>query len=182
MASTERPKAAGDVPRKQWIRQSSGAVDLFVYMVDCPTGSGHYWDVTIGVAGRRDSKPIRGICLTTNTVGWRTLQRYKKDPLPWMDDLDSDGKAELIVWSSLPLHEDASLAEYGLVAWVYLASKDYLVIDWDLSRRLARLIAEEHRAPLYATAPYPGRLRTEAAEALEGFADERCKILHIEAR
>jgi hypothetical protein len=151
--------------------------------VDGPTGSGHYWDVTIGVAGRRDSEPTRGNCLTTSTVGWRTLQRYKKGPLPWMDDLDNDGKAELIMWSSFPLHEDPSLAEYGIMAWVYrLASKDSLVIDWDLSRRLARLIAEEYRAPLYTAVPYPGRLRTEAADALESFADERCEILHIEAR
>ncbi|MGV8073257.1 MAG: hypothetical protein AB2L11_01655 [Syntrophobacteraceae bacterium] len=172
----------GDVPPQQWMRKSSGAMDLFVY-VDGPTGSGRYWDVTIGVAGRRDLKPVRGICFTTSTAGWRTLQRYKKDPLPWMDDLDSDGRAELIVWSSFPLHDDASLAEYGLMGWVYrFAAKNSLVIDWNLSRRLARSIAEEYRAPLDTDSPYRGRLRTEAAEALERFADERCKILPINAR
>lgn len=167
-----------DVPPKAWLRKSSGAVDLFV-QVDGPEGSGRHWQVTIGLGGRRDAKPIRGICLTTSTVGWRTLQRYQKGALPWMDDLDGDGKAELIAWSSFPLHEGASLAEYGLMAWVYrLASKDSLVVDWDLSRRMARSLAAEYRAPHETGTSYPEPLRTEAAEALESFADDRCKVLH----
>jgi hypothetical protein len=83
-------------------------------------------------------------------------------PLPWLDDLDNDGKAELIIWDSFPLHEDASQAEYGLVAWVYrLASEDLLAIDWGLSLRMAREIAQ-------AYGQHP------AAEALEQFADKQC--------
>ncbi len=171
-----------DVPAKKWIRNSSGCLDLFVY-ADGPSGSGRYWNVTVGVGERQSSKPIRGVCLMTSTVGWRTLQRYRKTPLPWLDDLDKDGRAELILWSSFPLREDASLAGYGLMAWVYrLASDDSLAIDWGLSRRMAREIAEAYRSPLDSTAPYLGPLRTEAAEALEWFADEQCDMLQNDAR
>jgi len=98
--------------------------------------------------------------------------------LSWLDDIDNDGRAELIIWSSFPLREDPSLAEYGLIAWVYrLTSENSLAIDWGLSRRMAREIAEAYRSPLDSTDPYPGPLRTEAAEALERFADERCNML-----
>lgn len=167
-----------DVPRKAWLRKSSGAVDLFV-QVDGPEGSGRYWQVIIGLGERRDAKPIRGICLTTSTMGWRTLLRYQKGALPWMHDLDGDGKAEVILWNSFPLYQGASPAEYGLVAWVYrLASKDSLVVDWDLSRRMARSLAAEYRTSLDAGTSYLGPLRTEAAEALESFADNRCRVLH----
>jgi len=171
-----------DVPAKKWIRNPSGSVDLFVY-ANGPSGSGRFWNVTVGVAGRQHSKPIRGVCLMTSTVGWRTLQRYKKAPLPWLDDLDNEGRAKLIIWSSFPLREDASMAEHGLIAWVYrLTSEDSLTIDWGLSRRMAREIAEAYRSPLDSTDPYPGPLRTKAAEALEGFADERCSMLQNDAR
>jgi hypothetical protein len=165
-----------DVPLKKWIRRSSGSRDLFVY-ANLRPGSGRYWNVTIGVARKQHSKPVRGVCLTTSTVGWRTLQQYKKTPLAWLDDLDKDGKAELILWNSFPLREDASLAEYGLMAWVYrLGSKDSLAIDWGLSRRMARKIAGEYRSAVDSTTLHPETLRIEAAEALEHFADQRCGI------
>jgi hypothetical protein len=170
-----------DVPAKKWIRNSSGSVDLFVY-ADGPSGSGRYWNVTIGVARRQHSKPIRGVCLTTSTVGWRTLRQYKKAPLAWLDDLDKDGKAELILWSSFPLR-DGALAEYGLMAWVYrLGSKDSLAIDWGLSRRMAREMAGAYRSAFDSTTSYPEPLRIEAAEALERFADERCGMPQNDAR
>jgi len=102
--------------------------------------------------------------------------------LSWLDDLDNDGRAELIIWSSFPLRKDPSLAEYGLIAWVYrLTSDDSLAIDWGLSRRMAREVAEAYRSPLDSTDPYLGLLRTEAADALERFADERCRMLENDA-
>jgi hypothetical protein len=166
-----------EVPKEKWVRDASGSVALFVY-ADGPSGSGRYWNVTVGVAaGRQHSTPDRGVCLVTSTVGWRTLQQYKRIPLPWLEDLDDDGRSELIIWSSFPLREDASLAEYGLVAWVYrLASEDLLTIDWVLSRRMAREVAQAYRSVLDSAAACPGRLRTAAAEALEQFADERCLL------
>ncbi len=171
-----------DVPAQKWIRQSSGSLDLLVY-ADGPSGSGRYWNVTIGVAPKQHSGASRGVCLETSTVGWRTLQRFKNTPLAWLDDLDQDGKAELIVWSSFPLREDASEAEYGLVAWVYRpASEDSLVIDWGLSRRMARDLAGAYEAPFDSTTPSLGRLRTGAAAALKRFADERCGLSRPDVR
>ncbi|MGH9971518.1 MAG: hypothetical protein ACREBG_27490 [Pyrinomonadaceae bacterium] len=173
----EQPRGrCEDVPARKWFRQPSGSLDLFVY-ADGPSGSGRYWNVTIGVAKRQESKPIRGTCLITSTVGWRTLQQWKKTPLAWLDDLDDDGKAELIIWNSFPLREGASMAEYGLMAWVYrVDSENSLVIDWNLSRKMAREIAGAYRSPLDSTASYLAPLRTEAAQALERFVDERCSM------
>ena len=163
-----------DVPPKRWMRNSSGSLRLFVYP-NGPSGSGRYWNVTIGVGPH--SKPIRGVCLTTSTVGWRTLQQYERTPLAWVDDLDKDGNAEFILWNSFPLREDASLAEYGLMAWVYrVDSEDSLIIDWELSRKMAREIAKAYRASLDSPTSYTEPLRAEAAIALERFVDERCSM------
>jgi hypothetical protein len=90
------------------------------------------------------------------------------------------------------------LAEYGLVAWVYcLRSHDWLTINWDLSRRMARELAQAYRAPLDSTKLQPnimprgkrfyipvnlGMLRAEAAKSLEQFADERCSMLQNDTR
>ena len=166
----------GDVPAEKWIRNSSGSLDLFVY-TNGPWGSGRYWKVMIGVARKQDPKPIRGVCLRTSTVGWRTLQRYKRAPLAWLDDLDKDGKAEFILWTSFPLRADASLAEYGVMAWVYrVDSENSLAIDWELSRKMAREIAEAYQSLPDSAASYSGSLRAETASALEQFVDERCSM------
>jgi hypothetical protein len=166
----------GNVPAEKWIRNSSGSLDLFVY-ANGPSGSGRYWKVVIGVARRQQSKPIRGVCLRTSTVGWRTLERYKRAPLAWLDDLDKDGKAEFILWSSFPLREDTSLPEYGLMAWVYrVDSENSLAIDWELSRKMAREIAEAYRSSHDSARSYREPLRAEAASALERFVDERCSM------
>lgn len=166
---------------KKWTKKTSGGTDLFVHAKG-PEGSGRYWNVTVGVGSKELTKPARGVCLTTSTVGWRTLQQYKNG-LQWLDDLDGDGRAEFVVWDSFLFHDDASLAEYAIVAWAYrLVSRNSLAIDWSLSRRLAQSIAKEYRSSSNATAPYPGKLRAEAADALEQFADERCRIKDTNVR
>jgi hypothetical protein len=130
----------------------------------------------VGVGTKQRTNLLRGVCLSTSTIGWRTLQQYKKG-LNWLDDLDGDGKVELIVWDSFPLNNDGSLAEYGLMAWVYrLSSKDLLIIDGVLSRRMAREIAEAYRSEPETAVLHYGKLRKTAAEALEQFAEGRCTI------
>jgi hypothetical protein len=167
-----------NVPKGKWIKKSAGDLDLFV-SARGPSGSGRYWEVTIGVGEKGQSRPERGICLTTSTVGWRTYQYYDATPLIWLDDLDKDGKAEVIIWASFPLRKDASAAEYGLVAWVYrLTSQDTLTIDWELSRRKAGEIARVYGLARDSAAAYPGHFAREAQEALEQFAEERCPVLN----
>ena len=172
----EQTGACEVVPAEKWIRKASGPADLFVY-ADGPSGSGRYWTATVGIAKSGGTKPQRGICVTTSTVGWRTLQQYKGPALPWLDDVDGDGKSEVILWDGFPLRDGASMAEYGLTAWVYrLTSEGALVIDWGLTRKLAREIAADYRAPLANSSQIAAQLRTEAAAALEKFADERCTV------
>ena len=162
------------VPIGKWIRKPSGPSNLFVY-ADGPSGSGRFWNVTIGMSEIDLAKPSRGICLMANTVGWRTLQQFKVSPLPWLDDVDGDGKAEVILWASFPLRSEASTGEFGLTAWVYrLTSENTLVIDWDLTRKQAREIAAAYRTPLKNSSETIVPIRAEAATALEMFADERC--------
>jgi hypothetical protein len=133
--------------------------------------------VTIGVGEKGQSRPERGVCLTTSTAGWRTYQYYNRTPLSWLDDLDKDGRAEVIIWASFPLQKDASMAESGLVAWVYrLTQKDTLILDGELSRRMARQIAQVYGLSRESAAAYPGHLARQAAEALNEFADERCQV------
>ena len=164
------------VSKLRWERKSAGPIDLFVY-ADGPSGSGRIWQVTIGVAGKGQAKPLRGVCLTTSTVGWRTYQYYNRTPLAWLEDLDNDGKAELIIWASFPLHEDASAAEYGLVAWEYrLATKERLIIDWPLTRRMAKEVAQVYQTAKDSAAAYPGHLAKAAADALAQFVAEQCLV------
>jgi hypothetical protein len=145
--------------------------------IDDPEGSGRFWKVMVGVSEKKQSKPVRGTCISTSTVGWRTLQRYSKGPLPLLDDVNHDGTPEFLLWDSFPLHSDASMAEYALVAWVYrLTSPDSLVVDWELTRGMARSIAKEYRSPLEASTGCLRELRAQAAAALEKFADEECEV------
>jgi hypothetical protein len=157
-------------------------MNLFVH-ADGPEGSGRFWTVTVGVSAGHLLKPTRGICLSASTLGWRTLERYSKGPLPWLDDVDGDGSAEFLLWDSFPLHDEAIMVEYALMAWVYrLVSEESLAIDWGMSRTLARLLAKEYRSSLDDKAGYPEGLRAKAAEALESFANERCRSVGFEAR
>jgi len=164
----------GEVPEGKWIRKPSGSRDLFVY-ADGPSGSGRFWTITIGIAKAGSPKPARGFCFTASTVGRRTLQKYNVSPLPWLDDVDGDGKAEFVLWDSFPLRADASMAEYGLTAWVYrFDSRNSLVMDWNLSRQLARELAASYRSPLDGASTGLLSLRSDAAAALTLFADDRC--------
>jgi hypothetical protein len=105
------------------------------------------------------------------------LQHYSKGPLPWLDDLNHDGRAEFILWDSFPLHGEASMAEYVLVAWVYaLDSPDTLTIDWELTRSLAKTLAMEYRSPVDANRGPLRKLRGLAADALECFASKGCSV------
>jgi hypothetical protein len=163
-----------EISNNGWIRKVSGNVAMFLH-ADGPNGSGRYWNVTIGVGSNENSEPDRGVCLITSTVGWRTLQRYKGIALPWLDDLDGDGRAELIIWDSFGLREEPqSMAEFAIIGWVYrLVSNNLLAIDWKLSRSLARSIAVEYRSTSDIKDPSLVQRRRKAAEALERFADDR---------
>ncbi len=156
-----------------WVRSTSKILDLFVH-TEGPTGSGRYWTVAVGIGNKNDIGPSRGFCFMTSTVGWRTLREYKRTPLPWTEDLDGDGKPELIVWSSFPLSKNASYAEYGLMAWVYqVNAKGKFTIDWELSCKMARELAGAYRRSLGRNKILSQKTRNKIAEALESVAGEQ---------
>lgn len=175
---------SGDCERvgaDDWRLAPSRPVDLFVH-TDGPSGSGRYWVLTLGTGPKAAEAPTRGLCLTTSTVGWRTLRRFGDGPLPWSGDADRDGLGEVIVWSSFPLTDSASNAEFGLVAWVYeMRSAGVLGIDWALSRRMARQIATAYRDTAGLDADLVA-LRRRAAASLTAFAGGSCRIQQAPVR
>jgi hypothetical protein len=163
-----------------WLRGPAGSLRLFVHP-DGPSGSGRYWTIAIGTAPANAPTPVRGICLMTSTAGWPILRHFGDGALPWLDDLDADGRAEAIVWLSFFLSSEQRQWESGLMAWVYrLEPADRLALDLGLSRRMAGEIAAAYRrAPPGADARFLeqwGGERRKAAEALEAMADGRCSI------
>lgn len=165
--------ACDPVTTTRWMRSPSKEFDLLVH-ADGPSGSGRFWTVTVGVARKGKTAPRRGFCLETSTAGWQTLRNFEKSPLPWIDDQDSDGTGELIIWDSFPLSGEASSAEYGLVAWVYrLDQKGGFEIDWSLGRKIAGELAAAYRTPLMNDQDFQG-VRDRVAEALNAFAAEEC--------
>jgi hypothetical protein len=157
-----------------WTRFVSKQFILYVY-ADGPVGSGRFWNVSVGFSTREEAKPKRGFCFVTSTIGWRTLQEFDQVPLRWLSDENADNKPELIIWDSFPLSDEPSMAEYGLVAWVYQIDRTgKCKIDWDLSRKKASEIATSYRKPLANNGSTLDFLRGIAAAALEDFASGKC--------
>jgi hypothetical protein len=159
----------------RWEHRHARTFDLFA-QADGQSGSGRYWNVTVGIDRKGQRRPDRGFCLTTSTLGWRTLQNLDK-PLTWIADPNDDGKPDLVLWNSFPLNgRDSSAAEYSLVAWVYqFDSKGRFMIDWGLSREMAAELAAAYRRPLPQENTLLRGIRLQAALALESFAYGSCK-------
>jgi hypothetical protein len=156
-----------------WMRQAADSFDLLVAAVG-PFGSGRYWTVTIGLAMPGQKIPSRGFCLTTTTIGWRTLRDINNLPLPWLGDRNANGRPEIIIWDSFPLHEEASMAEFGLIAWIYeYSSKGMFNINWHLSREIAAEIASAYRNPVENSRDWLKKMRDNFARYLEDFASKK---------
>ncbi len=161
------------VPADAWLRQHGKTLDIFV-QTQGPSGSGRYWTVTIGVAAGLTKRPVRGFCFQASTAGWRTLQRFGASPLQWIRK-GRDGAPELVFWDSFPVTaESSSVAESGLVAWIFtLHSKGGFAIDWSESREQAEELAASYRVPLPGQASIQA-LRNAAARDLTEFATGAC--------
>ncbi len=158
------------VPDSMWIRFPAKSFDLLI-SADGPHGSGRYWTIRIALAAAGESKPLRGICLSTSTIGWRTLQQFNTLPLPWASDRNGDGHPEIILWNSFPLTPGASVAEFGLTGWVYdVTDTGILSINWPLSRKLAAEVADAYRKPLNTKNLSLQKIRDRMADKLHKFA------------
>ena len=163
-----------NTPNGPWTIKPSNKAFLFVNTTG-PVGSGRYWEIMVGIGKENQTKPQRGVCLYTTTIGWRTLQSYSS-PLMWNTDLDGDGKSELIIWDSFPLQNETVPGEFGLVAWVYqLDDRACLRLDWTLSRKLALSIAESYRTELNRGKRLK-QTRNKAGHALEAFGRNKCAV------
>lgn len=166
-----------DEPR-EWVPALKGA-----FLVDANFGIGSLrpWTITVDLTPRSSAMPSRGFCLGTSTLGWRTMLRYERTPLPWVKDLDADGASELLIWDSFPLAEDPAMMEHGLMAWVYKLDADgTFIIDLGLSRKMAAELAEAYREPLTGddySEKTLRRLREKASRKLEDFAQGRCRVV-----
>ncbi len=108
--------------------------------LDGPAGSGRFWALVA-------KSPAAERCLATSTVGWRRSGRHwpATSPLPWVQDLDGDGEAELIVWWSPTLQPAASMAEHTLVPAVYAREGTQWVYRPALGASLWRLAEDAAR-------------------------------------
>ncbi|TNF91934.1 MAG: hypothetical protein EP297_14420 [Gammaproteobacteria bacterium] len=143
---------------------------------DGPSGSGRYWTITVGLSSGGNKAMNRGFCLRTSTTGWRTLQKYERTPLPWLEDLDEDGQPELIIWDSFPLSDRPILSDYALVAWVYRLTDDR---TFTLDRGLIRMLAAELSAAYQQQIPQASKAllshRQKASQLLDSLASQECE-------
>jgi hypothetical protein len=155
-----------------WMKQSGEEFDLYV-AADGPHGSGRYWTVTVAVLKKDQTDLKNGVCVETSTIGWRTLQRFKKLPLPWVDDQNDNGWPEFIFWDSFPLNDEPTMAEFGLVGWVYeLDEEGVLRLNFELTHALAAEIATAYRQPLENHIASFQQRRNEIAHMLKLFISE----------
>ena len=162
-------RPAAKPSKVNWARRRAGSLELFVGTAG-PEGSGRYWTVVVGTARPEQRQPVRGVVLETSTAGWRTLGNFQNRALPWLEDVNRDGKPEFILWDDFGLGPEG--IAHALIARVYrLTSADSLTFDWDQSRAMARAIAKEYRVP--SADPILRPLRAAAAESLDAFADGR---------
>ena len=180
LAGEELTGACEHVSANQWHRMWSNARTVWV-AADGPSGSGRYWTITVGLSDELASQPMKGLCLNTSTLGWRTLQQYDRTPLPWIADLDEDGQAEFLLWSSFLLSDEPIMSQYGLVVWVYeLKENDKFILDWNLTEKMALELAEAYRQPLYNPGFELSRLRKTAVNQLNALASGACRNTPVE--
>jgi len=159
----------------EWSRMPGGSRDLLV-STEGPEGSGRYWTIAIGVASQGEVSPATTVCVTTSTIGWRSLRNFEGRALPWLDDVNGDGRAEAILWESFPLADEPVPPALGLVAWVYEVTPDgNLSIDWDLSRQMARRVAAAYAMPVDRDDPTLRKYRNLAGRALLRFGEGICR-------
>lgn len=112
------------------------------FVIDGPAGSGRFASLGLAVA---DSSP-RYACVTASTVGFRHLGTATSQlaPLPWYEDVNGDGRVELVAWQRLPWGD--SEADNGLVPIVYALEGDALVRRDPLGANLAAKVAAAYRS------------------------------------
>ena len=139
-----------------------------------PSGSGRYWNITLGLAQAHDIIPTRGICFTVSTVGWRTLQRFRA--LEWLINIDSGATPQLVLWNSFFLDDSAMPQRSGLSVWVYNIGVDGLQFDEAATRHRYLELKNAYLKPLARTNLRVYKSRHQIARVLDIIATNRCRF------
>ena len=124
-------------------------------------GSGRYWSIVI------DNGNNEWICLTTSTLGWRSLQKFEDGPLPWARDFDGDGLNEFVYWKSFALGESIA-SGYGLTAQVYrMRGKNELVSDSLATRMIRQQLIAAYQQPIDQLSKSSQQQRKKAAKLIQ---------------
>jgi hypothetical protein len=159
-----------------WIQASTPDYNWKV-CVTGPNGSGRYWDITILIEPPLGLGPRRGVELLGETRGLVNLEVAEQFKLPWVTDLDEDGRSEFILWKTFPPSSEVSPFQTGLIGWVYRPLPNAVfTLDLDLTRRLARSLAEMHRRPFNSGSAQNREHFERLATELERFAADECYL------
>jgi hypothetical protein len=111
------------------------------FVMEGPAGSGRFASLALVVGGNAP----RFACISASTVGWRHLVEVADQlaPLPWFDDVDGDGRTELVAWQRLPWGN--SEYDNGMVPIVYALEGDALVRRDELGIALHEKVAAAYR-------------------------------------
>lgn len=131
------------------------------FVMEGPAGSGRFASLALAVGG----KTTRFACIGASTVGWRHLYNVAEQlaPLPWFDDVDSDGRSELVAWQRLPWGN--SEYDNGMVPIVYALEGETLVRHDELGVALRKKVAGAYRT--LASRPDPSPCYGVIADALD---------------
>ena len=135
--------------------------DPFIVSTWFQGGSGRYWQIAI-----RNPQNL-GVCLTTSTIGFRSLQQFADLPLPWSRDFDEDGVNEIIYWYSFALGQSIE-AGYGLSARVYRRQSDSrLIANPAFTNQMVKQIMAAYRMPISGASEFLQQQRENALQLLK---------------
>jgi hypothetical protein len=137
-------------------------------------GSGRYWAIAI------DNGSNAWLCLSSSTLGWRSLRQFEAGPLPWVRDFDGDGVNEFVFWQSFSLGKTMA-SGYGLIAFVYrLQNEDEMILDRSATGLIQRQLLAAYEMPLDDLPELTTQQRLKAAILIKAILFENDKAVKDE--
>jgi hypothetical protein len=140
--------ANGESREEVTVVTERAAPDPFTIRAEGPSGSGRYWKVAVSWPSQEGT---RGFCFLTSSAGWRQIGADKRlaeaiRPLiEWLQDVDGDGRQELVVRSTLELSDAASLDDIAIMLAAYDRAGDHFELDAASTRALRAKLAHAYQ-------------------------------------
>jgi hypothetical protein len=169
----------------RWVKESGPDHDLFLHL-DGPHGSHRDWTVHVGIGPTGSEAPERGVSFESSAVAWGRSADFRGVRLPWLEDVDGDGRVEVIVWDSVSVlsGDDGTPPQFpaALVGWAYEITTDArLVSDWPATRRTMVDISDVYRRTARSLdARHSYGYAARFARRLDEFSRGRCCPGHAE--